>query len=241
MNESDDLQNSIILKHFNVTQPEHFWSYFQCCGPSHKPTYKINLLLDDVVFEGYGPSKISAKIDAIKKFNLTKTDEVANSCIKNESSENKDKIYTTNVNKNLQLELYKPEFTVPRPSAVRALEEIFQGQNIIYEFHYEDDYENVPILAHVTVGGFTYSEYGQNYVEAQDLACRRALENMCTNKLIDVDKFHNKLTKLKTNYADTKIIDHFAYITDVEYQNIKFNNPKHKEYSVIASFIKVNK
>ncbi|XP_008182970.2 double-stranded RNA-specific editase Adar-like [Acyrthosiphon pisum] len=46
---------------------------------------------------------------------------------------------------------------------------------------------------------------------------------------------------LRTDYNDTKIIDHFARITDIVYQKLEFDQIKFKEYSVIASIIKMTK
>jgi len=123
-------------------------------------------------------------------------------------------------------------------SAISMLHEIFSGQTLTYE--HEQSHGLLETIS-VIVSGKKYIGYGKSKKEAKEIACRNALKSLSEVHSIDNLKFKNQIEMLLTDYGDSKIINHFAIITDKIYQKLEFTENKFKEYSVIASIIKVNK
>jgi len=121
-------------------------------------------------------------------------------------------------------------------SAICILHEIFSGQTLIYE--HEQPHGILETIS-VIVSGNKYIGYGKSKKEAKEIACRNALKSLYGVQPID-KRFKNQIEMLRTDYDDAKIIDHFARITNIVYQKLEFDQIKFKEYSVIASIIKVN-
>lgn len=238
MNEPTDLGTSNILRVFNETQLNHSWSPFSHDGPSHLPTFKIHLYINDTRFEGYGLSKKGAKINAIQQFNssnnsvLNYNNDVINLNGKRKYSNSSMEIPPTKKQKNNSTHV-----SFSQTSAVSILHEIFSAETLVYE---HEQYHGLLETISVSVSGNKYTGYGTNKKEAKEIeiACRNALKALYEVQKID-NKFKDQIEMFRTDYADSKIIDHFAYITDVVYQKLEFDT-KNKEYSVIASFIKVN-
>lgn len=241
MNGYTDTENTTLLRDFNVNHSNHCWSPFLCDGPSHMPTFKIFLYVNNTRFEGCGSSKKRAKINAIKKFtspnlrngksNSAVYDVMENQkrkCIEIENMVEQPPLKKLVVDSN--------NLIAPQTSAVSILHEIFAGQSFVYE--HEDSHGILEAIS-VCVSGQKYIGYGKNKKEAKDIACRNALKAISEEQPID-RKFKDQIEMFRTDYYEGKIIDHFAYITDTMYQKLEFNNHKNKEYSVIASIIKVN-
>lgn len=236
MNEPTDLESSTILRDFNETQLNHSWSPFVCDGPSHMPTFKIYLYINDTRFEGCGSSKKRAKINAIQQFNSSNFNSVVN--YNNDViNQNNKRVYSDNFMEILptKKQIDSSHISVSQTSAVSILHEIFSAQTLVYE--HEQCHGLLETIS-VSVSGNKYTGYGTNKKEAKEIACRNALKALYEVQPID-NKFKDQIEMLRTDYADSKIIDNFAYITDVVYQKLEFDT-KSKEYSVIASFIKVN-
>uniref|UniRef100_A0A2S2N8H2 DRBM domain-containing protein n=1 Tax=Schizaphis graminum TaxID=13262 RepID=A0A2S2N8H2_SCHGA len=129
------------------------------------------------------------------------------------------------------------QVAVHQISAVCILHEIFAGQTLTYE---QEQSHGLLESISVIVSGNKYKGYGKNKKEAKEIACRNALISLYESLPIDNIKYKNQIEMLRTDYDDSKIIDHFAGITDKVYQKLEFTENKFKEYSVIASIIKVN-
>lgn len=136
--------------------------------------------------------------------------------------------------KNLAIE---HQVAINQTSAISILHEIFQGQTLTYE--HEQSHGLLETIS-VIVSGNKYIGYGKNKKEAKEIACRNALKSLSKLQSIDNLKYKNQLEMFLTDYGDSKIIDHFAGITNKIYQKLEFTENKFKEYSVIASIIKVN-
>lgn len=237
MIEPTDLETSTILRDFHEIKINHLWSPFSCDGPSHMPTFKIYLYINGTRFEGCGSSKKKAKINAIQKFKLSNINSVVNYNNDVINLNNKrvcsDNFMETQPTK-------KPtgstHISVSQTSAVCILHEIFSTQNLVYE--HEQCHGLLETIS-VSVSGNKYTGHGTNKKEAKEIACRNALKALYEVQPID-NKFKDQIEMLRTDYADSKIIDNFAYITDIVYQKLEFDITKSKEHSVIASFIKVN-
>lgn len=242
MYESTDIENSTLLRDFNETQPNHEWSPFICDGPSHLPTFKISLYLNNLQFYGYGSSKKKAKINAIKSYKSytlnNDTNSKANDTLESNVQIGKRKC-TDDMEENLLTKklAIEPQVAGHQTSAICILHEIFSGQPLVYE--HEQSHGLLETIS-VTVSGNKYIGYGKNKKEAKEIACRNALKSLYDEQPID-NKFKNIIEILRTDYDDAKIIDHFAGITDMVYQKLEFNQNKFKEYSVIASIIKMTK
>jgi len=130
------------------------------------------------------------------------------------------------------------QVAVHQTSAVCILHEIFQGQTLTYE--HEQSHGLLETIS-VIVSGNKYIGYGKNKKEAKEIACRNALKSLYETQPIENIKYKNQIEMLCTDYDDSKIIDHFAGITDKVYQKLEFTESKFKEYSVIASIIKMTK
>ncbi|XP_026809816.1 double-stranded RNA-specific editase Adar-like [Rhopalosiphum maidis] len=130
------------------------------------------------------------------------------------------------------------QVAVHQTSAVCILHEIFPGQTLTYE--HEQSHGLLETIS-VIVSGNKYIGYGKNKKEAKEIACRNALKSLYEAQPIDNIKYKNQIEMLRTDYDDSKIIDHFAGITDKVYQKLEFTENKFKEYSVIASIIKMIK
>jgi hypothetical protein len=251
---------NITLRDFNEKHLPHTWSDFIYDGPSHMPTFRVYLFLNDTKFEGCGSSKKRAKINAIQKFKSNFTGDVRPVVA---SANGHVKPFTANINSNIkhstvgdtnrgikrsvendcmESALCSPPLkkltidAVHQTSAISILHEIFPGQNFVYE--HEPSHGLLECMS-VMVFGNKYLGYGRNKREAKEIACRNALKTIYEVQPID-NKFKDQIEILRTDYRDAKIIDHFAYLTDVVYQQLDFDNIKNKEYSVIASIIKVN-
>lgn len=131
----------------------------------------------------------------------------------------------------------EPQVAINQTSAITILHEIFPGQTLTYE--HEQSHGLLETIS-VIVSGNKYIGYGKNKKEAKEIACRNALKSLSEVQLIDNLKYKNQIEMLLTDYGDSKIVDHFARITDKIYQKLEFTENKFKEYSVIASIIKVN-
>lgn len=239
MNVSNDIENTYLLRNFNETHTEHTWSPFECDGPSHLPTFKIYLYVYNTYFEGYGSSKKKAKINAIQKFNQAQFN-IDNSLesINNELKSNKRKrLDSDNESPQLLKKLTINNSTCPQISGISILHEIFPSENIIFE-HEKSNKNGLLETVSVIVSGNKYVGNGQNKKEAKEIACRNALKNLYEHHLIS-DKFKDQIDIFQTDYEDSKIIDNFANMTNFIYQQLQFENIKNKEYSVIASIIKV--
>ncbi|XP_060861988.1 double-stranded RNA-specific editase Adar [Metopolophium dirhodum] len=242
MDEPIDTENTTLLRDFNETHSNHEWSPFMCEGPSHLPTFKVSLYLKNLRFDGCGSSKKKAKIDAIKNFNLYTlnygSNSKANHTVESDTQVGKrkctDDIIENSLSKKLAIEHQVAEH---QTSAVCILHEIFPGQTLIYE--HEQSHGILETIS-VIVSGNKYIGYGKSKKEAKEIACRNALKSLYDVQPID-NKFKNQIEMLRTDYNDAKIIDHFARITDIVYQKLEFDQIKFKEYSVIASIIKMTK
>jgi len=241
MNESIDIENSTLLRDFNQTHSNHKWSFI-CEGPAHSSTFKASLYLDSLQFDGCGSSKRKAKIDAIKKFKLYTlnhgTNSEANHTVESDTQVGKRKctddiMMENSLSKKLALENQVVEHQI---SAICILHETFPGQTLIFE--HEQSHGLLETIS-VIVSGNKYIGHGKSKKEAKEMACRNALKSLYDVQPID-NKFKNQIEMLRTDYNDAKIIDHFARITDMVYQKLEFDQIKFKEYSVIASIIKVN-
>lgn len=137
--------------------------------------------------------------------------------------------------KNLAIE---HQVAINQTSAISILHEIFQGQTLTYE--HEQSHGLLETIS-VIVSGNKYIGYGKNKKEAKEIACRNALKSLSKVQSIDNLKYKNQLEMFLTDYGDSKIIDHFAGITDKIYHKLEFTENKFKEYSVIASIIKMTK
>lgn len=230
-----DQDSATILRDFNETYFEHEWSPFICNGPSHMPTFKVYLYLNNDRYEGCGSSKKRAKISAITKF---KSSNFNSSFVSDTTKTNKRKCTENSIeNPPLKkLSVDSNNLTGTQTSAISIMHEIFSGQSIIYE---SEESRGLLETISVTVSGNKYVGHGKNKKEAKEIACRNALKALFEEQPID-NKFKNQIEMLRTDYNDSKIIDHFAQITDTIYQRLEFENIKNKEYSVIASIIKVN-
>jgi len=242
MCESNGIENTAILRDFNETQPNHEWSPFICHGPPHLPTFQVSLYLNGSRFDGCGSSKKKAKIDAIKNFNLSTLNCDANydtnDTMQIDKPVSHKRKHTDDLTENLSPKILaiEPQVSANQTSAICILHEIFQGQTLTYE--HEKSHGLLETIS-VTVSGNKYIGYGKSKKEAKEIACRNALKSLFDVQPID-NKFKNQIEMLRTDYGDAKIIDHFARITDMVYQKLEFNHSKFKEYSVIASIIKVN-
>lgn len=236
MQEPVGLDDSTILRDFNEINLNYTWSLFECNGPSHQPTFKIFLYINNTRFEGRGTSKKKAKINAIRKFNSFNLNPDVNHN-NGEINTNKRK-YAMNVMDNLPSKKQAIDSThhIPQTSAISILHEIFPTHTLVYE--HEQCHGLLETIS-VIVSGNKFTGHGTNKKEAKEIACRNALKALYEVQEID-NKFKDQIEMLRTDYDDSKIIDHFAYITDLEYQKLEFDNIKNKEYSVIASIIKVN-
>lgn len=228
-----DHESMTLLRDFNQTHTQHTWSVFVHEGPPHQPTFKICLYLNNARFEGCGSSKKSAKIDAIKKFYTT------NCTVVNIKTEDNKRPYSENCMESPPLKKISLDTNIPvsQTSAISILHEIFPGQTLVYG--HEQPHGLLETIS-VNVAGTKYIGYGKNKKEAKEIACRNALKSLYETLPTD-NKFKDQIEMLRTDYHEAKIIDRFAFITDDIYQNIKFDNIAHKEYSVIASIIQVNK
>jgi len=252
-----------LLRDFNQTQPNHSWSDFLRTGPSHMPNFKVYLYINNAQFEGCGSSKKSAKINAIKKFILPSNDTEINSLVKCDIMQTKKRKFTENLiehepllkkqnmSTNCKIKagnsiehcpLLKPQVMdtsiniVPQTSPISILNEIFSEQTLVYEY---EGLHGILESMSVCVSGNKYIGYGRNRKEAKEIASRNALKALYEVYPID-NKYKDQIEILRTDYYEAKIIDHFAFITDAMYQKLDFKNHKNKEYSVIASIIKVN-
>lgn len=233
----DELSEATILRDFNETQSIHTWSPFVSDGPSHMPTFSVYLYINNNRYKGCGSSKKRAKINAIKMFKSS------NSNIENPQVVNgvllKNKRKCTEIspeNPSVKRFSIDTNLVVSQTSAVSILHEIFTGQNLVYE--HEQSHGLLETIS-VTVSGTKYLGYGKNKKEAKEIACRNALKALYKVNTMD-NKFKDQIEMLRTDYEDSKIIDYFAYITDIVYQQLEFDSIKNKLYSVIASIIKVN-
>lgn len=233
-NTTSNNKNENILKYFNDTQNNHEWSHYMSEGPHHMPTFKIYLYLNDTQFEGKGSSKKKAKINAIQKFNNSN---VTNSCIVGIKGCNKRCIEEAKtVNTPCKKRAIDSNHIAPEISAISILHEVFPGQSINYI--HEQSHGLLETIS-VNILGKKYLGYGKNKKEAKEIACRNAIKALYDIHPID-PKYKDQIEILRTDYDDSKIIDQFAYLTNDLYQNLEFDDIKFKEYSVIASIIKVN-
>lgn len=241
MNYSINVDYSTILRHFNEIETEHWWSPFIREGPSHSPLFKIDLFINNVRFHGVGSTKKKAKINAIMNSN----------CLKFNSEDNNTVVISDIPisNKRKRADSFKEEdpqskrqalditnFSTLHTSAVSILHALYPTQNLIYR--HEQSHGILETIS-VNIFGKKYIGYGTNKKEAKEIACRNALKALYETLPAD-NKFKDQIEMLCTNYDDSKIIDKFAYITDAVYRKLEFNNIKYKEYTVIASIIKVN-
>lgn len=242
MDESIVSENTTLLRDFNETQSNYEWSPFICNGPSHLPTFKVSLYLNDLRFDGCGSSKKKAKIDAIKNFKLSTlnhgTNSEANHTVESDIGVSKRKCIDDMMENSLSKKFAMEHQVVEhQTSAICILHEIFPGQTLTYE--HEQSHGILETIS-VIVSGNKYIGYGKSKKEAKEIACRNALKSLFDAQPID-NKFKNQIEMLRTDYEDAKIIDYFARITEMVYQKLEFDQIKFKEYSVIASIIKVNK
>lgn len=244
MEESIDVKNTTLLRDFNETHSNHKWSPFIRNGPSHLPSFEVTLLLNNLQFVGCGSSKKKAKINAIKNFKLYTLNHGTNSKANHNIVESDvvqvgkrkctEDMIENSLSKKFAMEHQVTEHQI---SAICILHEIFPGQTLVYE--HEQSHGLLETIS-VIVSGNKYVGYGKSKKEAKEIACRNALKSLYDVQSID-DKFKNQIEMFRTDYNDAKIIDHFARITDMVYQKLEFDQIKFKEYSVIASIIKVNK
>ncbi|VVC43642.1 Hypothetical protein CINCED_3A016977 [Cinara cedri] len=235
MNGTNNIKNSNILKVFNETYNNQKWSNFLVRGPPHMLTFKIYLYLNGLKFEGEGSSKKKAKINAIMKFNSS---DVANTSIQVHLKSSQKRSLEDCFTESPPCKKYKSDanhIIVPQTSAICILNEIFPGQN----FEYEHEVSN-GLLETISVNilGNKYVGYGKNKKEAKEVACRNALKALYDVHPINA-KYKDRIEIYRTDYEESKIIDHFASITNAQYQKLEFDNNKYKEYTVIASIIKV--
>jgi len=260
MDESTSIDNTTLLRDFNETQPNHEWSPFIRYGPSHLPTFKVSLHLNGSLFDGCGSSKKRAKINAIMNYKssfmnyntntkINNTIESDKAVLKRKHTDNlmennppskkfsiksQDDSIENSISKKLAID---SQVAVHQISAICILNEIFPGQTLTYE--HEQSHGLLETIS-VIVSGNKYIGYGKNKKEAKEIACRNALKSLYESQPINNIKYKNQIEMLLTDYSDSKIIDHFAGITDKIYQKLEFSENKFKEYSVIASIIKVN-
>lgn len=236
MNETSNNKNENILKHFNETQNNQEWSHYVCEGPHHMPTFKIYLYLNNKQFEGKGSSKKKAKINAIQKFNnsnVTNSSKLVGFTGYNKRSIEDSKIENTSCKKRA---INSNHTITPEISAISILHETFPGQPIQYT--HEQSHGLLETIS-VKILGKKYLGYGKNKKEAKEIACRNAIKALYEIHPID-PKYKDQIEILRTDYEDSKIIDQFASITNNLYQHLQFDDIKYKDYSVIASIIKVN-
>jgi hypothetical protein len=230
-------------------------SLFDGCGSSKKRA-KINAIMNyKSSFMNYNTnSKINNTIESdkavlkrkhtdslienppSKKFAIESQDNVhQTSAIPVFNRQHTDDFIENSLSKKLAIE---SQVAVHQTSAICILHEIFPGQTLTYE--HEQSHGLLETIS-VIVSGNKYIGYGKNKKEAKEIACRNALKSLYEAQPIDNIKYKNQIEMLRTDYDDSKIIDHFAGITDKVYQKLEFTENKFKEYSVIASIIKVNK
>lgn len=223
------------LRNFNEINVVHTWSSFERYGPPHMPTFKVDLILNNTKYEGCGSSKKKAKINAIQKCILSLNGDIKPSIASDATKGLKRDLDDDSTETGHPRLLKKSAVdTVTQTSAISILHEIFPGQNFVYE--HEPSHGLLESMS-VMVFGSKYIGYGKNKREAKEIACRNALKAIYEVHPMD-NKFKEQIEILRTDYQDAKIIDYFASLTDTVYQ--QFDNIKSKEYSVIASIIKVN-
>lgn len=238
MSESNDAENKLILREFNETQPEHKWSHFVCDGPSHIPTFQVCLYIHNTCFEGYGSSKKKAKINAIQKFNNIHYNTSNSFIINDVPNNNKRKCIDNDSEGPSPKKLSIVNSTFTQISAISILYEMFPTEKFSFEYE-ESNKHGLMETFNVIISGKKYVGYGQNKREAKEVACRNALKTLYEENNIIDDKFVDEIKKFSTDYEDAKIIDNFANITNLQYQQLQFTYLQNKEYSVIASIIKV--
>jgi len=234
-----DVEKLAILRNFNEIQIEHLWSPFICNGPSHSPVFKIYLILKNDKFEGVGHTKKKAKINAIINSNCLKLNSQNNNSVVSDVTINTKRKCPDSFKEDPPLKkqaLDRTHLSTSHISAVSMLHELYPTQNLVYE--HEQSHGLLEAVS-VSVFGTKYVGYGTNKKEAKEIACRNALKALYDMYLID-NKFKGQIEIFRTDYKDSKIIDYFAYITDAVYQKLKFSDFKYKEYTVIASIIKVS-
>lgn len=239
MNHIMDINNisDITLQNFNKLNIHHIWSSFNCSGPPHMPTFNISLILQDVKYEGYGPSKKKAKINAIQNFQLN-LNQMSNDVSESSATRGLKRNLDDNAKAEFPQPLKKPLVDiVSQTSAKSILHEICHGQDFVYKY---ESSHGLLLSMSVMVFGNKYIGYGKNKKEATEIACHNALKNIYEMYPID-DKFKKQIESLPLNIdcKDTQIIDHFAYLTDTVYKQLKFDNIKNKKYTVISSIFKV--
>lgn len=256
--------DKFILQSFNEIHPCHFWSDFVSTGPIHMPTFEVNLYVNDAVFSGHGSSKKKAKINAVKNFTRSNT-EINFSMVRDDVMQNRKRKITENsiqqpaslkkemTNTNCDttlnnfmehcspLKLQVMESTsntvVPQKSPISILHEMFPAQILPYEF---EGLGGMLVAVSVHVSGNKYTGIGCNKKEAKDLACRYALIALYEKNLLNNSNYQDEIEMLRPQNHVDKIINCFVYITGTMHQKLEIENNKIKEYSVIASIIKVN-
>ncbi|XP_025205805.1 double-stranded RNA-specific editase 1 [Melanaphis sacchari] len=240
MDKSISNDNTTLLRDFNAAQLDHEWSSFMRMGPPHLPTFKVSLHLNGSVFDGFGSSKKKAKIKAIMNYksSIINADSGTNITIESDEPTLKrkctDDLMDNIPSKKISIE---PQ-VVHQTSAICILHEIFPGQTFTYE---REESHGLLKTMSIIVSGNKYIGYGKSEKEAKEIACRNALKSLYEAQAINNMKYKNQIEMFCIDYGDSKIIDYFAGITDKVYQQLEFTENKFKEYSVIASIIKITK
>lgn len=235
MNCSIDVENSRVLRDFNEMHMEHLWSPYMCEGPSHSPRFKIYLILNNARYEGIGSTKKRAKINAIMNSNVLNWNVRDNNSVVGNVMINNKRKWEDSFKEDSPLKKQALDINhVPtsHTSAVSILHALYP-RNLIYR---HEQPNGVLETISVSVLGTKYIGCGTNKKEAKEIASRNALRALHPVN----DKFKDQIEMLCTGYEDSKIIDNFACITNAVYQKLEFNNINYREYTVIASIIKVN-
>lgn len=228
--------NLNVLKDFNINYPSHEWSPFQSSGPDHELTFKVFLYVNNEKFEGCGSSKKKAKINAVQMFVNKSSASTSHDLNCSITSNGKRKYEECSVDEPLAKKVVRSDLPL-KLSAKVFLHQMLVGQNLVYQ---NEPQHGILHAMSVSFNGNKYIGFGHNNKEAKEVACRNAIKALNEEQLID-QKFKPFLPILINDYEDSKIIDSFAFITDNKYNQLKFENVEYKEYSVIASIIKVNK
>lgn len=230
MNTLKCVNHQYLIKDFNEAFPKHTWSPFQCYGSAHLPIFKVYLYLNNNRFEGCGSSKKNAQKNAILKFQSSTPDYQSNNSV---VDNNKTKCVETFAKDKASKILSAKTKT----STVTILHDLFPEHNFVFDY---EEFNGLNKFV-ISVSSFKFIGIGNNKKEAKENACRKALINLSKlQQNIDKLKDCGEKIKFHNNNSDADITNHFAYITNSQYQKLEFKNKKYKEYSVLASIIKVN-
>ncbi|XP_050432659.1 double-stranded RNA-specific editase 1 [Adelges cooleyi] len=231
--------NIYILREFNEKYPICQWSQFQQMGPDHQPTFIVELTVDNHKYVGKGQSKKRAKLNAIIESQLitTRMDSISVHIENGEQSLKKKRTWSETFEDNTVLKKSSPNIQAVPKSAISVLHEMYPGEKL--KFVKEESHGILETMS-VTISGCKFVGYGQNIKEAKEIASRNALKAIFASQPSN-ERFKDVIEMLQTDYEQAKIIDYFATITDITYQNLQFDDVKHKEYCVVASMIKMTK